>query len=115
MPRLRPLARHGAAAATPRAAVAPPAQGATTSTTCPPVPSFAPLPPPPPVQAAVELLFKFPPLFDKAVKTARTKIEKRAEALGYSFPEAVQKLKAEVSDWEGEKAAVEDASVVYPA
>jgi hypothetical protein len=80
----------------------------------PPIPTFPPLPVPSPVQAAVELLFKSPPVFNAAVKAARAKIEARARALGYSLPDAVAQLRAAVPDWDAELAAVVDEGVVYP-
>jgi hypothetical protein len=114
----RPPARAGGAVAAGRAVAppqSPPSTSAASTAARPPVPAFPePLPPPPPVQAAVELLFRFPPLFDKAVKGARKKIEDRAAALGYSFADSVAELRGAVPDWEAERAAVEDAGVVYP-
>ena len=63
--------------------------------------------------AAVQLLFKFKPLFNAAVKSARAKIVDRADRLGYSLPGQVAALRG-AADWGATLGAVEDKALVYP-
>lgn len=52
------------------------------------------------VAKLVDMMFRFPPLFDLAAKGARSKIVKRAEQIGISWEDTIKQRK-EV-DWAAE-------------
>lgn len=65
------------------------------------------------LQLLIESLFNFPPVFNSAVKAARSKIAQRGLSVGVDIEAYAEELKR-AKDWDAAMKEIEDSKLVYP-
>ena len=65
------------------------------------------------LQLLIEALFRFPPIFDSAVRAARAKISQRGLSVGVDIEGYAAELER-AKDWEEAMREIEDAGLAYP-